>query len=53
MESPTPYVVNEAVDTLANQLQSVEEQAKKEWIDNHAVIDDFVISNSCCSSFHK
>lgn len=38
-QRPDSYIVNESVDTLASEMQSLEDCAKQEWIDNHAVID--------------
>ena len=40
MEFASPFVVNETVDAVASEIESHEEKAKKEWIDNHAVIDN-------------
>lgn len=40
METPSPFVVNETVDAIAREIESSEEKAKKEWISNHAVIDN-------------
>ena len=40
MEFASPFVVNEAVDALASEIESMEEKTKKEWIDKHAVIDN-------------
>jgi hypothetical protein len=39
MEVPNPYCINETVDTVANEIESLEQKSKKEWINNHAVID--------------
>ncbi len=39
MERSTPYIVNETVDALASEIESLEERAKREWIDNHSVVD--------------
>ncbi len=40
METPSPFIVNETVDAIAREIESSEEKAKKEWINNHAVIDN-------------
>lgn len=36
----SPFVVNETVDAVATEIESLEEKTKKDWIHNHAVIDD-------------
>ncbi len=40
MEVSSPFVVNETVDAVASEIESLEEKAKINWIDNHAVIDN-------------
>ncbi len=35
----SPFVVNETVDAVASEIESLETKAKKEWIENHAMID--------------
>jgi len=35
----TPHIVNEPVDAMADEIEIMEEKNKKEWVDNHAVID--------------
>jgi len=36
---PSPFVVNETVDVIASEIESLEERMKKEWLQNHSVID--------------
>jgi len=40
LDVASPFIVNETVDALASEIESLEEKTKREWIDNHAVIDD-------------
>jgi hypothetical protein len=38
-EYPSPFIVNETVDAIASEIEAKEEHTKKEWVDNHAMID--------------
>lgn len=40
MEVSSPFVVNETVDAVASEIESLEEEAKTNWINNHSVIDN-------------
>jgi len=44
--------VNETVDAIASEIESSEEKTKKEWIDNHAVIDSDGRAR-CSSHFYR
>lgn len=46
---PSPFVVNETVDVIASEIESLEEKMKKEWLQNHSVIDS---DNRARCSFH-
>lgn len=35
----SPFIVNETVDAVASEIESLEAKARREWIDNHAMID--------------
>ena len=35
----SPFVVNETVDAVASEIESLEAKAKREWIEKHAMID--------------
>jgi len=35
----SPHIVNESVDAMAEKIEAMEEKNKKEWVNNHAVID--------------
>ena len=35
----SPFIVNETVDAVASEIESLEVKAKKEWIDSHAMVD--------------
>mmetsp|Transcript_13780 Transcript_13780/g.20164 ORF Transcript_13780/g.20164 Transcript_13780/m.20164 type:complete len:296 (+) Transcript_13780:70-957(+) len=39
LDGPSPFVVNETVDAVASEVESMEEKTKNEWVENHAVID--------------
>ena len=38
-KNSSPFVVNESMDALASEIEALEEKSKKEWVDNHALID--------------
>ena len=40
MDTCSRYAINESVDALAREIESLEERSKREWISNHAVIDN-------------
>jgi len=40
MEISNSFVVNQTVDTMAQEIKEMEEKTKNDWIDNHAVIDN-------------
>lgn len=40
MDATSPFIVNETVDALASEIESKEEKTKREWIENHAVVDE-------------
>ena len=40
METSCPFVVNESVDAVASEIQTLEEKSKLDWIHNHSVIDN-------------
>jgi len=44
--------VNETVDAIASEIESSEEKTKKEWIDNHAMIDSDGRAR-CSSHFYR
>jgi hypothetical protein len=46
---PSPFVVNETIDVIASEIESLEEKMKKEWLQNHSVIDS---DNRARCSFH-
>jgi len=35
----SPFVVNEFIDAVASEVESLEEKTKKEWVHNHTVVD--------------
>lgn len=52
VEAPSEYVVNKTVDSLAQEIETMEVRAKSDWIDNHSVIDNdgrARCSAGCCS----
>ena len=40
MEISSPFIVNQSTDAIASEIESLEEKTKKDWINNHAVIDN-------------
>lgn len=39
LSAPSPFVVNESIDAVASEVESLEEKIRKEWIINHTVVD--------------
>lgn len=39
LNAPSPFVVNESIDAVASEVESLEEKIRKEWIINHTDVD--------------
>ena len=49
MDTCSHYALNESVDALASEIESLEERLKRQWMSNHAVIDN---DDRAWCSFH-
>jgi len=39
LNAPSPFVVNESIDAVASEVESLEEKIRKEWTINHTAVD--------------
>jgi len=39
LSSASPFVVNESIDAVASEIESLEEKTKREWLSNHTAVD--------------
>lgn len=40
LEFTSPFVVNETIDPLASEIESMEEKRKTRWLQDHSLIDE-------------